>query len=78
MADERKRSIREHLARSSNDMNFERTPQNYDSSEQSLPDGEKKRIQDHLNRSKGQSGMSNLSDDQRKQRIKEHLRVTKG
>lgn len=78
-ANEQKRSIMEHLARSSSDLNFDRLPQNYEPAKQSsLPDDKKKRIQDHLNRSKGQFGASNLSTDQRKQRVMEHLRVTKG
>lgn len=79
-ADEQKRSIKEHLARSGN-MDYERTPQNYDPSQSaSRSTGEKKDIQDHLDRTKGKTDLtsSSGSEEQRKRKVMDHLDNTKG
>ncbi|MGF1477869.1 MAG: hypothetical protein ACFB4I_00015 [Cyanophyceae cyanobacterium] len=70
----------EHIARTSGgDLNYERTPQNYDPADEPMPDSKKKDIQDHLERSKGKTDLTAaVSEEQRKRKVREHLDATKG
>ena len=78
--DERKKRIQEHLAKSSGgETNFQRVPQNYNSYNKSSVSSSKKtdRMQ-HLEKSLGNYNINTGNQQERKSRIMEHLRLTKG
>ena len=78
--DERKKRIQEHLARSSGGKtNFQQVPQNYNSSNKSsVSSGRKTSRMEHLERSLGNYSLNTGNRQERKSRIMEHLRLTKG
>ena len=78
--DERKKRIREHLARSSGGAtDFQRVPQNYSSERKSsVSSSSKTSRMEHLERSLGNYSLNTGDRQERKRRIMEHLRLTKG
>ena len=77
--DERKKRIREHLARSSGGAtDFQRVPQNYSSESKSFSSSSKTSRMEHLERSLGNYSLNTGDRQERKSRIMEHLRLTKG
>lgn len=77
---ERQKRIREHIAKSSGgEVDFQRSPQNYNP-EQLPPreSGERKRRQEHIERSKGNYNLNSGSKQERKSKIMSHIRVTRG
>lgn len=80
MMDERKKRIQEHLARSSGgETNFQRVPQNYNSDNRaSVSSSRKTNRMEHLEKSLGNYNLNSGSQQKRKSRIMEHLRITKG
>lgn len=80
MASDRQKRIREHLAKSSGgDIDFQRSPQNYDPSDKSssLSSSQKSR-QEHLERSLGNYNLNSGNSQERKSRIMQHIRLTRG
>ena len=77
---DRQKRIREHLAKSSGgETNFQRVPQNYDSySASSVSSDNKTRRMEHLERSLGNYNLNTGSRQERRSRIMEHIRLTKG
>lgn len=77
--DERKKRIREHLARSSGgETNFQQVPQNYNSERNASASSSKTSRMEHLSRSLGNYNLNAGNGQERKSRIMEHLRLTKG
>ena len=77
--DERKKRIREHLARSSGGAtDFQRVPQNYSERKSSVSSSSKTSRMEHLERSLGNYSLNTGNKQERKSRIMEHLRLTKG
>jgi hypothetical protein len=88
-ADERKKSIMEHLARSSGNFNFQvkRSTQRFQPptpvappvpEEQKIsPDSRKKGIMEHLSRSTGNYSNFSVDTSQRKQKVMNHIRITR-
>ncbi len=89
-ADDRKKRIMEHLARSSDNMKFvspkkaiNPPPPPISPIPPSQPtpakvDDRKTRIKEHLSRSSGDFDKLSLSSEQRKKRIQDHIRITMG
>lgn len=77
--DERKKRIKEHLARSSGGAtDFQRVPQNFNSGSKSVSSSSKTSRMEHLERSLGNYSLNSGNRQERKSRIMEHLRLTKG
>ncbi|MEL6439736.1 MAG: hypothetical protein AAFQ80_10835 [Cyanobacteria bacterium J06621_8] len=72
--------IKEHLARSSGgDIDFQRSPQNYNpETKKSQTTPVSKSRQEHIERSKGNYNLNSGSKQERKSRILNHVRITKG
>ena len=80
MNSDRKKSIREHLAKSSGgEIDFPRLPQNYSSQtgDSSLSNSKKSR-KEHIERSLGNYNLNSGSKQTQKSRIMEHIRLTRG
>ena len=77
---ERKKRIREHLSRSSGgEIDFQRSPQNYNPNQTSASESSKRKSrQEHLERSKGNYNLNSGNGQERKSRIMSHVRITKG
>ena len=77
---ERKKRIREHLARSSGgEIDFQRSPQNYNPNKTSPTESsERKSRQEHIERSKGNYDLNSGNKQDRKSRIMSHVRITRG
>ncbi|MBE9045367.1 hypothetical protein IQ255_13335 [Pleurocapsales cyanobacterium LEGE 10410] len=80
MASESKKRIREHLARSSGgEIDFQRSPQNYDpQAKSSKTSSSKQSHREHIERSKGNYDLNSGSRQERKSRIMNHVRITRG
>lgn len=79
MASDRQRRIREHIAKTSDGLNFQRLPQNYEPSANSPePSNNKQRIEEHLSRSKGTYNINTGNRQERKSKIMNHIRLTRG
>ncbi len=80
MMDERQKRIQEHLARSSGGKtNFQQVPQNYNSfNKSSVSSGRKTNRMEHLEKSLGNYNFNSGNQQERKSRIMEHLRLSKG
>ncbi|WP_036481389.1 hypothetical protein [Myxosarcina sp. GI1] len=78
MASDRQRRIREHIAKSSDGLDFQRSPQNYESLDSLEQSNNKKRIEEHLTRSKGNYDLNGGTKQERKSKIMNHIRLTKG
>ena len=80
MASDNKKRIREHLAKSSGgEINFQRLPQNYDPQVNSNGvSSTKQSRQEHIERSKGNYDFTTGSKQDRKNRIMNHLKITRG
>lgn len=79
MATDRQKRIREHLAKSSGgEINFQRTPQNYNPDARSTSSSSKTKQMEHIERSKGNYNLNSGNQQQRKSRIMEHIRMTRG
>lgn len=80
MASDRQKRIREHLAKSSGgEIDFQRSPQNYnpDDKTSGLSSNQKSR-KEHLERSKGNYNLNSGNALERKSRIMQHIRITRG
>lgn len=81
MASDNQKRIREHLAKSSGgEINFERSPQNYNPSATdalNLSSSKKSRLE-HIERSKGNYNLNSGNNQERKKRIMDHIRITRG
>lgn len=77
---ERKKRIREHLARSSGgETDYQRLPQNYNRDRVSPKESsERKSRQEHLERSKGNYDLNSGNKQERKSRIMKHVQITRG
>ena len=77
---ERKKRIREHLARSSGgEIDFQRSPQNYNPNKTPPKESsERKSRQEHIERSKGNYDLNSGNKQDRKSRIMSHVRITRG
>ena len=77
---DRQTSIREHLAKSSGgEVDFQRSPQNYDPNEKSFSlSNRQKSRKEHIERSKGNYDLSFGSKQDRKSRIMSHIKITRG
>lgn len=77
---ERKKRIREHLARSSGgETDYQRLPQNYSRDRLSPNESrERKSRQEHLERSKGNYDLNSGNKQERKSRIMKHVQITRG
>lgn len=77
---DRQKRIREHLAKSSGgEIDFQRSPQNYNPNQiSSSESSEKKSRQEHLERSKGNYNINTGNKQERKSRIMSHVRITRG
>lgn len=77
---ERKKRIAEHLARSSGgEIDFQRSPQNYNLDRISASESSKRKSrQEHLERSKGNYDLNSGNKQERKNRIMSHIRITRG
>ena len=80
MAFDNKKRIREHLAKSSGgEVNFQRSPQNYNPEANSAETSRTKQSrQEHIERSKGNYDFTIGSKQDRKNRIMNHLKITSG
>jgi hypothetical protein len=83
MASDRQKRIREHLAKSSGGgINFQRSPQNYKhydfNGNLPLPASSRPSHTEHIERSKGNYNLNSGSKQDRKRRIMDHIRLTKG
>lgn len=77
---DRQKQIREHLAKSSGgEIDFQRSPQNYDPNDKSsqLSSQEKTR-KEHIERSKGNYNLNSGNKQDRKSRIMSHIKITRG
>ena len=77
---ESKKRIREHLAKSSGgEISFQRSPQKYTPESKSAGiSGNKKRRQEHIERSKGNYDLNSGNKQERRSRIMSHVNITKG
>ena len=77
---ERKKRIREHLAKSSGgETNFQRAPQNYNPDAVSPKESsERKSRQEHIERSKGNYDLNSGNKQERKSKIMKHIQITRG
>ena len=80
MASDRQKRIREHLAKSSGgEINFERYPQNYKPTKDSAETANLKTSKiEHIERSRGNYNLNSGSRKERKERIMNHIRLTRG
>jgi len=80
MASDSKKRIREHLAKSSGgEIDFQRSPQNYNPEQKSARiSSTKKSRQEHIERSKGNYDLSAGNKQERRNRIMSHIQITKG
>ncbi|MEO1672704.1 MAG: hypothetical protein AAFR77_18320 [Cyanobacteria bacterium J06631_2] len=80
MASDSKKRIREHLAKSSGgEIDFQRSPQNYNPEQKSARiSSTKKSRQEHIERSKGNYDLSAGNKQERRSRIMSHIQITKG
>ena len=80
MASERQKRIREHLAKSSGgEIDFQRFPQNYNPDQNSsAPSAGNKSRTEHITRSLGNYNLNAGNRQERKSRIIEHIRITRG
>ena len=74
-----RKSIKEHLARSSGgEIDFQRSPQNYNpQAESSKTSSTKKSRMEHIERSKGNYDLSSTNKQERKSRIMNHVNITR-
>ncbi len=79
LPNESKKSIREHLARSSGgETDFQRSPQNYNpQAKPTRVSGTKKSRMEHIERSKGNYDLSAVNKQERKSRIMSHINITR-
>ncbi|MGV2828846.1 hypothetical protein [Myxosarcina sp. GI1(2024)] len=78
MASDRQKRIREHLAKSSDGLDFQRSPQNYEPSIDSpKPSNRQRRIEEHLTRSKGNYNFNAGTRQDRRSKIMNHVRLTR-
>ncbi len=77
---DRQKRIREHLAKSSGgEIDFQRSPQNYNPNQISPSESsEQKSRQEHIQRSKGNYNINAGNQQERKSRIMSHVRITRG
>ncbi|MEM8721621.1 MAG: hypothetical protein AAGE84_20385 [Cyanobacteria bacterium P01_G01_bin.39] len=77
---DRQQRIREHLAKSSGgEIDFQRSPQNYNPAQQPAPQSStSKSRQEHIERSKGNYNLNSGNRQERKSRIMSHVRITRG
>ena len=77
---DRKKRIREHLAKSSGgEVDFQRSPQNYNPDDKSATlSSSKKSRKEHIERSKGNYNLNSVSQQERKSRIMSHINITRG
>lgn len=77
---DRQKRIREHLAKSSGgEIDFQRSPQNYNPNQISPSESsERKSRQEHIERSKGNYSINTGNQQERKSRIMSHVRITRG
>ena len=77
---DRQKRIKEHLARSSGgDIDFQRSPQNYDPNQKSAQLSSKtKSRKEHIERSKGNYDLNSGNRQERKSRIMSHIKITRG
>lgn len=75
-----KKRIREHLAKSSGgEIDFQRLPQNYNSEiDTASVSSTKSSRMEHLERSKGNYDFGSGSRQERKNRIMNHIKITRG
>lgn len=73
-SDERKQQILDHLAFTSNNLNFERKPQKLEYVPPPILEPSS-RVMEHVSRT---SNLSMLKSEQRKQQIMKHVRQSKG
>ncbi|MEM6613486.1 MAG: hypothetical protein AAF652_14750 [Cyanobacteria bacterium P01_C01_bin.72] len=80
VASDSKKRIREHLAKSSGgEINFQRSPQNYNPEQKSARvSSAKKSRQEHIERSKGNYDLSAGNKQERRSRIMSHIQITRG
>jgi len=80
MASDSKKRIREHLAKSSGgEIDFQRSPQNYNPEQKSARiSSTKKSRQEHIERSKGNYDLSAGNKQERRSLIMSHIQITKG
>ncbi len=80
MATDRQKRIREHLAKSSGgEIDFQRSPQNYNpDNKSSMSSSSQKSRMEHLERSKGNYNLNSGNKQERKSRIMDHIRITRG
>ena len=74
-----RKSIREHIARSSGgDIDFQRSPQNYNPQANSTQTSStKKSRMEHIERSKGNYDLNSTNKQERKSRIMSHINITR-
>ncbi|MEM7762154.1 MAG: hypothetical protein AAGF83_07600 [Cyanobacteria bacterium P01_G01_bin.67] len=77
---DRQQRIREHLAKSSGgEIDFQRSPQNYNPAPKQIQtSSSSKSRQEHIERSKGNYNLNSGSKQERKSRIMNHVRITRG
>ena len=77
---DRQKRIREHLAKSSGgEIDFQRSPQNYNPSQKPVrTSSSKKSRQEHIERSKGNYNLNSGNKQERKSRIMRHIEITRG
>ena len=77
---ERQKQIKEHLAKSSGgEIDFQRSPQNYDPNDKSSQlSSQKKTRQEHIERTKGNYNLNSGNKQDRKSRIMSHINITRG
>ena len=80
MASDREKRIREHLAKSSGgEIDFQRSPQNYEPNQQSFSlSSSKQSRMEHLERSRGNYNFNSGNRQETKSRIMNHIRLTRG
>ena len=79
MINDRTKRIREHLAKSSGgEVEFQRIPQNYNNRDSSNLSSNKISRQEHLTRSLGNYDFTSGSKQAQKQRIMDHVRISRG
>ena len=80
MASDRQKRIREHLAKSSGgEIDFQRSPQNYDPNVAAASTSSiQKSRQEHIERSLGNYNLNSGNSQERKSRIMQHIRITRG
>ena len=76
---DRKKSVREHIAKSSGgEIDFQRSPQNYNPQvKSSRISSTKKSRMEHIERSKGNYDLNSVNKQDRKNRIMSHINITR-